>query len=255
MKLAAMEGLYSGQEKAPVIVMGIINSDKKPGDDLPAFRQAVKIPGMLSLLANRDMASYVPGINDLVYGNALHNVIGAKQRMVSGKIAVAELGRYKTAKEIGDAPAAAAALALFNQNKDDLGYGYLNDPAEAAPPVATTFYAFHIMIALGTLFPLVFILVLYFAYKGTLENQGWLQKVCFACLFLGYVASQAGWVVAEVGRQPWAIQGLLPLRVATTNIAVSNVQTTFFIFLTLFTALLLAEIRIMVKQIKIGPEA
>lgn len=255
MKLAAMEGLYSGQEKAPVIVMGIINSDKKPGDDLPTFRQAVKIPGMLSLLANRDMASYVPGIDDLVYGNALHNVIGAKQRMVSGKIAVAELGRYKNAKERGDAPAAAAALALFNQNKDDLGYGYLNNPAEAAPPVATTFYAFHIMIALGTLFPLVFILVLFFAYKGTLENQGWLQKICFACLFLGYVASQAGWVVAEVGRQPWAIQGLLPLRVATTNIAVSNVQTTFFIFLTLFTALLLAEIRIMVKQIKIGPEA
>jgi len=255
MKLAAMEGLYDGETKAPVIAMGMINTDKKPGDDLPTFHQAVKIPGMLSLLANRKFDSYVPGINDLVYGNAAHDVVGAQQRMVTGKIAVAELGRYKEAKAKGDSDAAAAALALFNQHKDDLGYGYLATPEEAAPPVAITFYAFHIMVALGTLFPLVFLLVLYFANKGTLENQRWLQRICFACLFLGYVASEAGWVVAEVGRQPWAIQGLLPLRVATTNLAVSNVQTTFFIFLTLFTALLIAEISIMVKQIKIGPEA
>ena len=77
---------------------------------------------------------------------------------------------------------------------------------------------------------------------------------CFAGLFLGYVASQAGWVVAEVGRQPWAIQGLLPVGVASTRLNVGHVQATFFIFLTLFTALLIAEIGIMVKQIKIGPE-
>ncbi|MBU2539226.1 MAG: cytochrome ubiquinol oxidase subunit I, partial [Proteobacteria bacterium] len=83
----------------------------------------------------------------------------------------------------------------------------------------------------------------------------WLSLACFFSIFLGYVAQQAGWVVAEVGRQPWAIQGLLPVGMASTNIAASNVQTTFFMFLTLFTALLIAEIRIMMKQIKIGPEA
>jgi cytochrome bd ubiquinol oxidase subunit I len=255
MKLAAMEGLYVGQEKAPVVAMGIINPGKKPGDDQPAFFQEVKIPGMLSLLANRDFGSYVPGINDLVYGNPGRNIVGAEQRMVSGKIAVAELARYKIAKKNGDQASAASALALFNQNKGDLGYGYLKSPAEAAPPVALTFYAFHIMIALGTMFPLVFMAVLYCAYKGTLDTQVWLNRVCFICLFLGYVASQAGWVVAEVGRQPWAIQGLLPVGVASTNVAASSVQITFFIFLTLFTALLIAEVGIMLKQIKIGPEA
>jgi cytochrome d ubiquinol oxidase subunit I len=111
------------------------------------------------------------------------------------------------------------------------------------------------MIALGSLFPVIFLLVLFFAYRGTLAQQVWLNRLCFASLFLGYVASQAGWVVAEVGRQPWAIQGLLPVGVASTNIASGHVQTTFFIFLVLFSALLIAEIRIMVKQIKIGPEA
>ena len=255
MKLAAIEGLYVGQEKAPIIAAGIINSSKKPGDDLPAFYQEVKIPGLLSLLANRDAASFVPGINDLVFGNAERNIVGAEQRMVSGKIAVAELTRYKNAKDNGDAATAVSALALFNQHKGDLGYGYLNSPAQAAPPVATVFYSFHIMVVLGTLFPLIFLLVLYFAFKGTLEYQRWLNLACLFSIFLGYVAQQAGWVVAEVGRQPWAIQGLLPVGVASTNIATSNVQTTFFIFLTLFTALLLAEIRIMLKQIKIGPEA
>ena len=255
MKLAAMEGLYKGQEKAPIVALGIINAGKKPGDDQPAFQQEVKIPGMLSLLANRDINSFVPGIDDLVYGNAEHKIVGARERMVSGKIAVSELGNYKAAKEKGDATGAASALALFNRHKDDLGYGYLNTPAQAAPPVAITFYAFHLMIALGSLFPLIFLAVLYFAYKGTLQKQSWLNRACFVSLFLGFVASQAGWVVAEVGRQPWAIQGLLPVGVASTNVTAGNVQTTFFIFLTLFTALLIAEIRIMVKQIKIGPEA
>ncbi|MGV1100214.1 cytochrome ubiquinol oxidase subunit I [Thiovibrio sp. JS02] len=255
MKLAAMEGLYDGREAAPIVAMGIINASKKPGDDLPAFYQAVEIPGLLSLLANRDPGSYVPGINDLVFGNAERNVVGAEQRMATGKIALAELARYKYAREKGDEAEAAAALAVFDRHKQDLGYGYLNRAADAAPPVATTFYSFHIMVVLGTLFPLLFLLVLYFSFKGTLEYQRWLNYLNFFALFLGYVASQAGWVVAEVGRQPWAIQGLLPVGVATTNIAAGHVQATFFIFLTLFTALLVAELFIMIKQIKIGPEA
>ena len=68
------------------------------------------------------------------------------------------------------------------------------------------------------------------------------------------IASQAGWVVAEVGRQPWAIQDYLPVNAATTNINAGSVKVTFFMFLTVFTVLLIAEIKIMLKQIKIGPE-
>ena len=255
MKLAAMEGLWTGQTQAPIVAMGIPNSTKKPGDNQPAFYQEVKIPGLLSLLANRDPNSFVPGINDLVYGNAEQRIVGATQRMESGKIALAELARYKFAKEKGDETTASEALAAFDQNKADLGYGHLNKAADAVPPVSTTFWSFHIMVVLGTLFPVVFLLVLYFSFKGTIEYQRWLNHIGFFCLFLGYVASQAGWVVAEVGRQPWAIQGLLPVGVATTNIAASNVQLTFFIFLTLFTTLLIAELFIMIKQIKLGPEA
>jgi cytochrome d ubiquinol oxidase subunit I len=111
------------------------------------------------------------------------------------------------------------------------------------------------MVVLGTLFILLFVLVLYHLQKGDIENCAKLNQASFVALFLGYVASQAGWVVAEVGRQPWAIQNLLPVGVAATPIGSGNVQATFFIFLILFTTLLIAEIGIMVKQIKIGPEA
>ncbi|MCJ7801375.1 MAG: cytochrome ubiquinol oxidase subunit I, partial [Candidatus Marinimicrobia bacterium] len=63
-----------------------------------------------------------------------------------------------------------------------------------------------------------------------------------------------GWVVAEVGRQPWTIQDILPVQVATSNLSVGSVQTTFFLFLGLFTILLIAEIKIMLTQIKVGPD-
>jgi cytochrome d ubiquinol oxidase subunit I len=72
---------------------------------------------------------------------------------------------------------------------------------------------------------------------------------------LGYVAGEAGWMVAEIGRQPWAIQDILPVQVAVSSISAESVRLTFFLFLILFTSLLVAEIGIMVKQIKKGPEA
>jgi cytochrome d ubiquinol oxidase subunit I len=110
------------------------------------------------------------------------------------------------------------------------------------------------MVVLGTIFPLVFLAYLYFSYKGTLERQRWLLGGGTTMFFLGLFAHWAGWIVAEVGRQPWAIQDLLPVTVARTNLTTGTVQTTFFMFLVLFTVLLIAEVSIMAKQISIGPE-
>ena len=110
------------------------------------------------------------------------------------------------------------------------------------------------MVILGLLFPLLFLLFLIFTWRDTIDGKKWLLRLGVAGLFLGYVASEAGWVVAEVGRQPWAIEGLLPVDVASTGLAAGTVQTTFFVFLILFTTLLIAEVRIMLKQISLGPE-
>ena len=110
------------------------------------------------------------------------------------------------------------------------------------------------MVVLGTLFPLVFLAFLYFAMKGTLTQQRPLLTVGTIMVFLGLLAHWTGWIVAEVGRQPWAIQDLLPVTVARSNLTAGTVQTTFFMFLILFTALLIAEVSIMAKQISIGPK-
>lgn len=254
MKLAAMEGLYDGEKSASIVAMGIVNNKKQAGDNQEAFVFDVQIPGLLSLLANRSFGSFVPGVNDLVFGNKEHGIVGADQKIANGKIALENLKAYKEAKKAGDAGKASYALNEFNKYKDDLGYGYLNKPTEVVPPVATTFYSFHIMVILGTLFPLIFLLYIYFIKKGTLTSQRWLLNIGLACIPLGYVASQAGWVVAEVGRQPWAINGLLPVSVANTNLTTGTVQTSFFIFFVLFTMLLIAEIKIILNQIKTGPE-
>jgi cytochrome d ubiquinol oxidase subunit I len=205
-------------------------------------------------MANRSFGSFVPGMKDLVYGNAEQNILGSVQKMERGKKAIASLDAYKQAKKAGDKAAADVHLVTFNEYKEFLGYGYLSKPEEAVPPVALSFNAFHVMIILGMLFPLIFLGYLYFSYKGTLGEKKWLLGLGTITYFLGMIATQAGWIVAEVGRQPWTIQGLLPVSIARTNLTTGTVQTTFFMFLGLFTLLLIAEISIMVKQINIGPE-
>jgi len=254
MKLAAYEGLWDGQENAAIVAFGILNSAKRPGDDLEPFNFEVAVPGVLGLLANREFGSFVPGINDLVYGNQEQGIVSVADKMARGQEAIADLTAYKEAKKAMDDAAAATALAKFKVNQEYLGYGYLEKPEDVVPHVGVTFYAFHTMVFLGVLFAIIFLLNLRYILKGTLVEKTWLQLLGLPMFFLAMIASQAGWVVAEMGRQPWAIQDLLPVHVATTNIGAGNVQTTFFMFLIIFTLLLVAEISIMLKQISNGPE-
>ncbi|MCL2790200.1 MAG: cytochrome ubiquinol oxidase subunit I [Desulfobulbus sp.] len=255
MKLAALEGLYEGQTNAGLVAFGIVNPEKKVYDTQPAFHgPKIQIPGLLSLMANRAFGTFVPGMHDLVYGNIEHNIVGAAQKMERGKKAVADLDAYRQAKKADDKAGTEKHLAAFNENKEFLGYGYLDKPEETVPPVTLSFIAFRVMIVLGILFFLIFIAYLYFSARKTLERKKWLLGLGTITYVLAMIASQAGWIVAEVGRQPWAIQGLLPVTIARTNLTAGAVQTTFFMFLVLFTLLLIAEISIMVKQINIGPE-
>ncbi len=254
MKLASYEGLYDGEKNAGLVAFGVLNHDKVAGDDQDAFRFEVKIPFLLSFLSNREFNSFVPGINDLVYGNEKENVMGVVAKMEKGKQAVAALAAYKEAMKNGDGVAAEAALKTFNVNADYLGYGYLENPEDSVPPVETTFYSFHIMVFLAGFFLFIFAAYLYYTYKDQITEKKWLLRLGFSSFFLGMIATQTGWIVAEVGRQPWVIQDMMPVYMGATNISTGNVKATFFMFLILFTMLLIAEVSIMLKQIKLGPE-
>lgn len=254
MKLAAYEGLYEGTKGADIVAFGLLNGGWKVEDGKSPFAFEVGIPYGLSLFAKRELNGFVPGMKDLVYGNQAEGIMPVAEKMVKGKAAIADLAAYKAATKAGDEAGRAAALERFRVNQDYLGFGYLSRPEEAVPPVATTYYSFHFMVYVGTLIILLLVLFLRSAMKDRLTENRWLLRVGVISFFLVYLASELGWVVAEVGRQPWAIQDMLPVKMAGTNIVAGNVQTTFVMFFVLFAILLLAEIKIMLKQINIGPE-
>jgi cytochrome d ubiquinol oxidase subunit I len=91
-------------------------------------------------------------------------------------------------------------------------------------------------------------------WKGRLANMKWLQWISLLSIPLVYFCGQAGWIVAEAGRQPWTIEGLLPVNAAVSSVSVGAVQTTFFLFVAIFTLFLAIEIRILLKAIKQGPK-
>lgn len=253
-KLAAMEGLYNGKKEAGLVMIGLLNPKKTASNNEEPFIFKVEVPKMLSILGYRNIEAFVPGMNDQIKGNKENNVISAVEKILKGKDAIASLKIYKNAKKDNNTLLADSALKVFEANYKYLGYGYLNNPESILPNVPVTFYSFHIMVMLGFYFIIFFLLLLYLLLKKNIsKNRFWL-RVGILTFPLAFIASISGWIVAEVGRQPWAIQDILPTSIATSNIDASAVQITFFLFAALFTILLIAEIKIMISQIKSGPK-
>lgn len=241
MKLAAMEGLYEGGSHEPLTVVG-----------------SLKIPGMLSLLATHDTDGFVPGINDLLQGGYTQpngeKALSVEEKIKRGQKAITALGNYRKAKQEGDNAQMQEARKVLDKNMKYFGYGYIKDPNTLVPNVWLSFWSFRVMVGFGVYFIGLFALILIVAWKHKLSQLRWLHWISLWSLPFAYLASQAGWIVAEVGRQPWAIQDMLPVNAAISKLETGSVQTTFFIFLVMFTVLLIAEINIMLKAIKKGPE-
>ncbi len=249
-KLAAMEGLYHGKKQAGLVAFGILNPSKTIENNEDPFLFKLEFPKLLSLLSFRDADAFVPGINDLINGNLENKIISTDEKIIKGKTAIAALAQYKEAKKTGNTVLADSSRAVFESNYKYLGYGYLNDSKSIIPNVPMTFYSFHIMVILGVSFIFLFIIILYFSVNDNLEKRKFWLRIGIWAFPLAIISSMSGWIVSEVGRQPWAIQDLLPTAIATSNIDASAVQITFLMFAALFTTLLIAEIRIMLKAIK-----
>ena len=239
MKLAAAEGLEKGGECAPFEVI--------PGID---------VPGVLSILATHDIDGYVPGIQDILNGYTDHHGethLSAKEKIEKGKMALDAFKTYRTVKDT-DPVKAAEARQQLEENVDYFGYGYIDNPEELVPPVPLVYWSFRVMVGLGGFLLLLMCVVLWAEWKGKITQMRWLQWVALCSIPLVYLTGQAGWIVAEVGRQPWVIEGLLPTKAAVSSVSVGAVQTTFFLFVVIFTLFLAIEIRIMLKAIKQGPD-
>jgi len=255
-KFAAMEGLYKGKEGQGLVVFGIPVKNAQGKYDI---KYKIEIPAMLSFLAYRDRQAYVAGLEDVIEGKG-PDALPVKEKIRRGRIARETLFEYKEARRYGDS---LAMDSLMNYMQSPLfavkymkyfGYAFLNDPESVIPNVPLAFYSFHVMVFLGFYFVLLFVLALYFLYRHTLEKQRLLLWLMLLSVPLPYLAGECGWVLCETGRQPWIIQDLMPVMAAVSHIDASSVQVTFFLFAFLFTGLLIAEVGIMLKQIKKGPE-
>jgi len=262
MKFAAMEALYEGQTHAPLVAIGAMRTDTtrlpNPRED---FIFKIEIPSALSYMVFLTPSGFIPGITDLVYGNEEQGIMSYEEKINRGAVAIQTLKELKRTKDRGDDASYQAMLEKFNNPRwrenyyKYFGYGYYKDRElkELIPNVKLNFYSFHVMVILGTHFLIFCVIALWLSLKNRWGNHKWLMWVAMITIPLPWVASQAGWLVAEMGRQPWVVYELMPTIAAVSRLKPGAVQLTFWIFLATFTILFIAEIKILLTQIKKGP--
>ena len=261
-KFASMEALYEGKNNAGLIAFGVLkNTDIKIGNqNVKKIALKIQIPGLLSVLTGGDRDSYVQGLSDHISGNEKLGIVPTGEKMLRGKYAMTVLESYKKARVINDTALIASIKKVFKDNEFQneyfkyFGYAAIDKPEDVIPNVTVSFYSFHLMVVLGFLFILIFSVALYLLFKGTISDNKWFLWIALLSIPLPYIASELGWLLTEIGRQPWIIQDMMTVSKAVSQISTGSVITTFILFAVLFTTLLISEVSIMVKQIKTGPK-
>lgn len=255
MKLAAIESEWETQ-KAPAsfTVIGLPNQKEERTD------YAIRIPYALGLIATRSIDEPVIGLRDLEKRSAEH--------IQSGMIAYGALQKIKA----GDT--SAATRALFDDNKAYLGYGLMlkqftpavtdatPEKIKAAakktiPPVAPVFLSFRIMVFLGVLLLATFVAAFWFCARRELlqGNRRWFLRYAVWAIPLPWIAVEFGWVVAELGRQPWTIAGILPTHLSASSLTPTDLHLSIAGFVLFYSALFIIEITLMFKYARLGPSA
>jgi cytochrome bd ubiquinol oxidase subunit I len=255
MKVAAIEAEWNTEAPpAGFTVFGLPNVAAR------TTYAAVKIPWLLGLIATRSTDEPVAGILELV--------AHARQRIVSGIEAYAMLQRLRAAPApVPDAD----TVQRFEAHQADLGYGllllrYTDNPALATaqqidtaawstvPNVPVLFWCFRCMVGLGIYFILLFAAAFYLSTRHRFEQPPWFLRVAFWSLPLPWIAIELGWIVAEYGRQPWAVDGVLPTFLGVSPTAVGNVWLSLFGFIAFYTTLAVVDAFLMVRTIRRGPD-
>lgn len=250
-KLATMEAMWH-TEPAPAsfnLIAGINETEQKND-------WAVQIPYVMGIIGTRSLDEEIIGIHDIKERN--------RERIINGQKAVTLLDQLR------EEPQNEELRAKFDPLKEDLGFGLLLKPYsddiskatpemiemavdDSVPRVAPMFWSFRIMVGSGMLMLLLFVVSLWSSIKGTFENKRWLLRWAIVMLPVPWIAIELGWFVAEYGRQPWTVYGVLPTYASVSNISVSSVIGSMAGFVGFYTILLIIEVYLMVKYVKLGP--
>jgi len=252
-KLAAIEAEWETHEPpAPFTIFGI------PDTKSQTTHAAIRIPWVLGLIATRSVDEEVKGLKDLM---AQH-----EQRIRNGIIA------YGALQAIRDEKAGEAEKALFEEHKADLGYGLLLkrytehvvDASEAEiaaatrdsiPNVGPLFWSFRVMVLTGVWMLFLFVSGFYLMARRRVERHPWLLKLFLFSIPAPWIGVETGWLVAEYGRQPWAIGEVLPAFLATSSLEASDIIISLTGFVLFYTLLAVIEMYLMFKFGRLGPSS
>ena len=252
-KLAVIESEWdTAAPPAAFTIFGIPNEETMTTD------YAIKIPYALGIIATRSLDTPVIGIKDLIKQH--------EQKIRTGITANVLLEKLKSGDKSPE------TLAAFKKVQKDLGYGLLlkrftddvskateaqikQAARESLPKVAPVFFSFRIMVASGFLMLILFALAFYNSNRTKFMEKTWLLKFALFSLPLPWIAAETGWIVAEYGRQPWAIGGILPTGMGVSSIQSSDVLWTIITLATFYTGLLIVEMYLMIKFVKQGPSS
>ena len=252
-KLAAMEAMWE-TEPAPAgfNIVASINEETQSND------WAIRVPYALGLIATRSTTKTLPGIRDIRANN--------RERITSGIEAIIALDALRA--DPGDAQ----AVERFKAHEKNMGYGllvkrYAQDVRQATPEmidkaaldsvpkVTPLFWTFRIMVGLGVLMLALFVVAFWTGIKNTFQHKTWLLRWALWSIPVPWIAIQCGWIVAEYGRQPWTVFGLLPTHLSASSLSAANIWGSLAGFLGFYTLLLIAELYLMFKYARLGPSA
>ncbi len=253
-KLVAMEALWTS-EPAPMSFNAIaIPNQAEQRNDF-----AIRVPWLLSLLVTHSLSGTVPAADELE--------AQARVRIRNGIPAVEAM------KRLSANPQDAEALAQFEAHSKDVGYGFLvqryapdgdltrvtdDDVARAArdaiPEVWIVFWSFRVMVGFGLLMLAYLVLGSLMSLRNKVETQRWFQRVAVGMIAVPFLACEAGWLVAEVGRQPWSVYEMLPTWLSASTHSVPYMVFSISGFLLLYTIFAVIEMFLMLHFIRKGPE-
>ena len=253
MKLAAIEAMWETHEApAPFNLIGF------PDQEARETHYAIEIPWAMGLIGTRSLTTEIPGINDLV--------AQAEDRIRSGIIAYDALIHIREARDAADP----AVVATFEEHSADLGFAfllkkYVEDPRQATeeqivaasndtvPTVWPLFWGFRIMVALG--FGFIGTMA-YFFYRASFKGMNYPRPALWLAVVMipaPWIAAEMGWFVAEFGRQPWTVDGVLPTAMSVSALSITEVALTLAGFVLFYTVLFIIEMGLMLKYIRKGP--
>jgi cytochrome d ubiquinol oxidase subunit I len=251
-KLAAMEALWKS-EPAPMP----FNLVAFPSQKDQVNHAEVQVPYALSILVTHSLDGTVPGFDKLEQR--------AAERIRNGIPAVQAL------QTLSSQPGNADALAQFRAHEKDLGFGFLvqrysedvskvtdaqigKAAQDTIPHVATIFWSFRTMVAMGLAMLAFFVLAVIFSLRGEVEHKRWFLNFSVWMIPVPFLACEAGWMVAEFGRQPWTVYQVLPTWMSASTHSIGYMIFSLVGFVGLYTVFIIAEMYLMVRAIRKGPE-